>query len=58
MHGSTTGKGSKSKPVWNDESDGRELDATRWEFELCNNFFDYRTHQWVAEMPPNCRSKP
>jgi len=33
--------------VWNDEFDGAGIDATKWDFELGNGFFDYKSHQWV-----------
>jgi len=36
MNRSTTGKGSKWKLVWNDEFDGRDLEPTKWDFELGN----------------------
>ena len=28
-------------------STATELDPTKWDFELGNGFFDYKTHQWV-----------
>ena len=45
--GAMTGKGRRWKLVWSDEFDGGEIDATKWDFELGNGFFDYKTHQWV-----------
>jgi hypothetical protein len=47
MERSTTGKGSKSKVVWNDAFDGRELDPTRWDFEFGNKFFDVMSGQGI-----------
>ncbi|MDE2298324.1 MAG: glycoside hydrolase family 16 protein, partial [Burkholderiales bacterium] len=34
--------------VWNDEFDGDTVDATKWDFDLGNGFFDYRHQSWVA----------
>ena len=34
--------------VWSDEFDGNVVDASKWDFDLGNGFFDYRTHAWVA----------
>ena len=33
--------------VWNDEFDGESVDTSKWDFDLGNGFFDYRTHAWV-----------
>lgn len=33
--------------VWRDEFDGDSVDRTKWDFDLGNGFFDYRTHSWV-----------
>ena len=33
--------------VWNDEFDGDAVDPAKWDFEIGNGFFDYRTHTWV-----------
>jgi len=33
--------------VWNDEFEGENLDPSKWDYDLGNGFFDYRTHTWV-----------
>ena len=33
--------------VWNDEFEGDGVDPARWDFDLGNGFFDYRSHSWV-----------
>lgn len=33
--------------VWSDEFDGTSLDGTKWDVDLGNGFFDYKTHSWV-----------
>jgi len=33
--------------VWADEFEGTAVDRTKWDFDLGNGFFDYRSHQWV-----------
>ena len=38
-----TVKGRRWKLVWSDEFDGAQIDATKWDFELGNGFFDYKT---------------
>jgi len=42
------GKGRRWKLVWSDEFDGDAIDPARWDVELGNGFFDYKSHQWVA----------
>jgi len=42
-----SGKGRRWQLVWSDEFDGDGIDATKWDFELGNGFFDYQNHQWV-----------
>jgi beta-glucanase (GH16 family) len=34
--------------VWSDEFDGDRLDPEKWDTDIGNGFFDYRTHQWIA----------
>ncbi len=34
--------------VWNDEFDGEAIDTTKWDFDLGNGFFDYKTHRYVS----------
>jgi beta-glucanase (GH16 family) len=33
--------------AWHDEFEGTALDPARWEADLGNGFFDYRSHSWV-----------
>ena len=33
--------------VWRDEFDGQALDRSKWDLDIGNGFFDYRSHQWV-----------
>jgi len=33
--------------VWSDEFDGDAVDRTKWDFDLGNGFYDYRSHAWV-----------
>ena len=35
------------KLVWNDEFDGQTIDRSKWDFDIGNGFFDYRSHSWV-----------
>lgn len=41
-----------SKPrwrlVWRDEFEGRQVDPAKWDFDIGNGFFDYKSHTWVA----------
>jgi beta-glucanase (GH16 family) len=34
--------------VWSDEFDGDQVDPAKWDFDLGNGFFDYKTHQWIS----------
>lgn len=34
--------------VWSDEFEGDCVDLSKWDFDLGNGFFDYRTHTWIA----------
>jgi beta-glucanase (GH16 family) len=36
------------KLVWNDEFDGDRIDPSKWDFEIGNGFFDYKSHTWIA----------
>jgi beta-glucanase (GH16 family) len=36
------------KLVWNDEFDGDRIDPLKWDFEIGNGFFDYKSHTWIA----------
>jgi beta-glucanase (GH16 family) len=33
--------------VWNDEFEGNQIDPAKWDYEIGNGFFDYRSHTWV-----------
>ena len=33
--------------VWSDEFDGDTVDRSKWDFDLGNGFFDYKTHRWI-----------
>jgi beta-glucanase (GH16 family) len=33
--------------VWHDEFEGREIDRTKWDFDLGNGFYDYKNHAWI-----------
>ncbi len=33
--------------VWNDEFDGDRVDPAKWDFEIGNGFFDYKSHTWI-----------
>jgi beta-glucanase (GH16 family) len=36
------------KLAWSDEFDGKEIDRTKWDFDLGNGFYDYAAEQWVG----------
>jgi beta-glucanase (GH16 family) len=38
----------KWKLAWSDEFDGKEIDRTKWDFDLGNGFYDYEAKQWIA----------
>lgn len=38
----------KWKLTWSDEFDGKEIDRTKWDFDLGNGFFDYNTNTWIS----------
>ena len=35
------------KLVWRDEFEGDHVDPAKWDFDIGNGFFDYKTHTWV-----------
>ncbi len=35
------------KLTWSDEFEGKEIDRTKWGFDLGNGFFDYNANQWI-----------
>jgi len=36
------------KQVWSDEFDGKDIDRTKWDFDLGNGFFNYDANQWIS----------
>ncbi len=36
------------KLVWRDEFDGKEIDRTRWDFDVGNGFYNYDANQWIS----------
>lgn len=36
------------KLVWSDEFDGKEIDKSKWDFDLGNGFYNYDSNQWIA----------
>ncbi|AWM39019.1 Glucan endo-1,3-beta-glucosidase A1 precursor [Gemmata obscuriglobus] len=36
------------KLVWSDEFDGKEIDRTKWDFDLGNGFYNYDANQWIS----------
>src|SRR5213595_877706 len=36
------------KLVWSDEFDGKEIDKTKWDFDLGNGFFNYDANIWIS----------
>jgi len=36
------------KLTWSDEFDGKEIDRTKWDFDLGNGFFDYNANAWIS----------
>jgi beta-glucanase (GH16 family) len=39
---------SEWKLVWSDEFDGKEIDKTKWDFDIGNGFFNYEANQWIG----------
>lgn len=37
----------KWKLVWSDEFEGDHVDPLKWDFDLGNGFFDYKSHRWI-----------
>jgi beta-glucanase (GH16 family) len=33
--------------VWSDEFEGDQVDLTKWDFDIGNGFFDYKSHTWI-----------
>ncbi len=36
------------KLVWSDEFTGKEIDRTRWDFDIGNGFYNYAANQWIS----------
>ena len=36
------------KLTWSDEFDGKEIDKSKWDFDLGNGFYDYGASQWLS----------
>lgn len=36
------------KLVWSDEFEGKEIDRSKWDFDLGNGFFNYDANQWIS----------
>jgi len=36
------------KLVWSDEFDGREIDRSKWDFDIGNGFYNYDSSQWIG----------
>jgi beta-glucanase (GH16 family) len=36
------------KLVWSDEFDGKEIDKTKWDFDIGNGFYSYDANQWIG----------
>jgi beta-glucanase (GH16 family) len=44
----TTAPGITWQLVWHDEFEGDRVDTTKWDFDIGNGFFDYKSHRWIA----------
>jgi beta-glucanase (GH16 family) len=36
------------KLAWSDEFDGKEIDRTKWDFDLGNGFYNYDSNTWIS----------
>lgn len=36
------------KLTWSDEFDGKEIDKTKWDFDIGNGFFNYAANVWIG----------
>jgi beta-glucanase (GH16 family) len=36
------------KLVWSDEFDGKEIDRTKWDFDIGNGFYNYDANAWIS----------
>jgi beta-glucanase (GH16 family) len=41
-------KADEWKLTWSDEFDGKEIDRTKWDFDLGNGFFNYNDNVWIS----------
>ncbi len=41
-------KADEWKLTWSDEFDGKEIDRTKWDFDLGNGFFNYDANTWIS----------
>lgn len=40
--------GAEWKLVWSDEFEGRQIDRTKWDFDLGNGFYNYHANVWIS----------
>ncbi|MGB3012789.1 MAG: glycoside hydrolase family 16 protein [Mycobacterium sp.] len=38
----------KWKLVWSDEFDGKDIDKTKWDFDIGNGFYNYDANTWIS----------
>jgi beta-glucanase (GH16 family) len=36
------------KLVWSDDFDGKEIDRSKWDFDVGNGFYSYEANQWIS----------
>ena len=36
------------KLTWSDEFDGKEIDRTKWDFDIGNAFYDSDANEWIS----------
>ena len=41
-------KATEWKLVWSDEFDGKDIDRSKWDFDLGNGFFNYDANTWIS----------
>src|SRR6516162_6766876 len=46
-HQASEPKAETWKLVWSDEFDGKEIDRTKWDFDLGNGFYNYESNTWI-----------
>jgi beta-glucanase (GH16 family) len=39
---------SEWKLVWSDEFDGKDIDRTKWDFDIGNGFYNYDANTWIS----------